>query len=79
MRKSGPTTWPSSRHRTASARPHAAGINASTVIPAGLTLCAVDPGVFIFVLILTIVSGPLNGESGIFAADALLQTALGDG
>jgi hypothetical protein len=50
----------------------AEGSNADSQFPAGLTLCAVDPDV----IVLTIVSGELGGESGYLASDALIQTVL---
>ena len=50
----------------------AEGSNADSHFMAGLTLCAVDPDV----ILLTIVSGELAGESGYLASDALIQTAL---
>jgi hypothetical protein len=50
----------------------AEGVDPETQIAGGLTLCAVDPDV----IVLTIVSGELDGGSGVHASDALLQIAL---
>jgi hypothetical protein len=50
----------------------AEGSNADSQYPAGLTLCAVDPDV----IVLTIVSGELDGESGYLASDALIRISL---
>jgi hypothetical protein len=50
----------------------AEGVDPDSQIPAGLTLCAVDPDV----IVLTIVSGEFDGASGVQASDALLQIAL---
>jgi len=50
----------------------AEGVDPDSQIPGGLTLCAVDPDV----IVLTIVSGKLDGVRGSQASDALLQIAL---
>ena len=51
------------------------GAAGSTTIPVGLTLCAIDPDV----IVMTIVSGSLDGETGYLASDALLTRVMGDG
>ncbi len=53
----------------------AEGVDPDSQIPGGLTLCAVDPDV----IVLTIVSGELDGVSGAQASDALVEIALGAG
>ncbi len=50
----------------------AEGMSPDSQFAAGLTLCAVDPDV----ILLTIVSGELDGETGYLASDALIQTVL---
>src|SRR4051794_35948985 len=50
----------------------AEGVDPDAQFAGGLTLCAVDPNV----IVLTIVSGELDGASGSQASDALLQIAL---
>lgn len=53
----------------------AEGVDPDSQIPGGLTLCAVDPDV----IVMTIVSGELDGASGSQASDALVQLALETG
>jgi hypothetical protein len=50
----------------------AEGVDPDTQFVGGFTLCAVDPDV----IVLTIVSGELDGASGSEASDALLRIAL---
>jgi hypothetical protein len=50
----------------------AEGVDPDSQIPGGLSLCAVDPDV----IVLAIVSGELDGASGLQASDALVQIAL---
>src|SRR4051812_20645266 len=50
----------------------AEGVDPDAQFAGGLTLCAVDPSL----IVLTIVSGELDGASGSQASDALLQIAL---
>jgi hypothetical protein len=50
----------------------AEGLDPDQNFPGGLTLCAVEPDV----IIMTIVSGTLNADSGYLASDALVELAL---
>lgn len=50
----------------------AEGVDPDSQYPAGLTMCAVDPDV----ILLTIVSGELDGETGYLTSDLLIQKAL---
>jgi hypothetical protein len=50
----------------------AEGGNPDSQYPAGLTLCAIDPDV----IVLAIVSGELEGETGYLSSDLLIQKAL---
>lgn len=50
----------------------AEGVDPDSQYPAGLTMCAVDPDV----ILLTIVSGQLAGETGYLSSDLLIQKSL---
>ena len=53
----------------------AEGVDPDSQYPAGLTMCAIEPDV----ILLTIVSGELEGETGYLSSDLLIQKALAAG
>lgn len=53
----------------------AEGVDPDSQYPAGLTMCAVDPDI----ILLTIVSGEIEGETGYRSSDLLIQKSLAAG